>query len=82
MPLNIAKHDAWEQILSVAKNAELEDTPVLAARYLEHGGHQAIVTRIGIVPTVPVEISSSVTVEPAPAAAPHVDEEQAHADAE
>jgi len=66
--MNNAQHEAWEQILSVAKGADLEDASVLAARYLERGGYRHVVDRIGIVPSEPVEI---------PPAAPAAEESDA-----
>jgi hypothetical protein len=40
------QHDAWEQILSVARNAGIEHGAELAARYLADGGHAHVVARI------------------------------------
>jgi len=41
-----AQHEAWEQILSVAKGADLGDGAELAAIYLGAGGYHHVVARI------------------------------------
>src|SRR5947208_1451528 len=43
-----AQHEAWEQILSVAKGADLDATvgAILAAQYVGDGGYRHVVARI------------------------------------
>ncbi|HYM24436.1 MAG TPA: hypothetical protein VEU08_14570 [Vicinamibacterales bacterium] len=46
--MNIAEHEAWEQILSVARNANLSCAGELARMYLDDGGHDHVPVRLGI----------------------------------
>lgn len=64
-----AQHEAWEQILSVAKNADLKKVGALASVYLEDGGYAHVVERLGItVETPEAEAPKLVPVPSAPAA--------------
>jgi hypothetical protein len=66
------QHEAWEQMLSVAKGAALEVGPELAAYYLASGGYRHVVARIE--PTwLPAEPppAPAVTVETTPSATSH-----------